>query len=157
MPIRFPTIFAAASALALLSCSGGSSAPPQIQVSDVWARATVAGQSSAAVYLTITNSGGDDRLTAVSTPVAKSADLHSSSSEGGVMRMRMLPDGIAVPAGATVKLEPSGNHAMLTGLSAPLAKGSSFPLSLTFERSGAREVDVRVLDPSTGGHAMEGM
>jgi copper(I)-binding protein len=158
MSFRFASIAAAGAAIALASCSGGANAPADIQVSDAWARATIAGQPSAAVYLTIVNAGrGDDRLVGVSTPIAKDATLHSSSSEGGIMRMRMLSDGIAVPAGATVKLQPSGNHAMLTGVSAPLAKGSNFPLSLRFERSGERKVDVRVLEPSASGHAMEGM
>jgi copper(I)-binding protein len=158
MSFRFASSAAIVAAIALASCSGGASAPADVRVTDAWARATVAGQPSAAVYLTIANRGhGDDRLLAVSTPIAKEATLHSSSSEGGIMRMRMLPDGIAIPAGATVTLEPSGNHAMLTGLSKPLAKGSHFSLDLKFERSGDRQVDVRVLDPSTAGHAMEGM
>jgi copper(I)-binding protein len=158
MSFRFARAAPLVAAIALASCSRGVDAPADIKITDAWARGTVAGQSSAAAYLTMTNGGrGDDRLLGVSTPLAKEASLHSSSSEGGVMRMRMLPDGIAIPAGATVMLKPSGNHAMLTGLSAPLAKGSSFPLSLRFERSGTREVQVRVLDPTTSGVAMDGM
>ena len=158
MSTGYARIFAALAAIALASCSSGSGAPANIQVTDAWARATVAGQTSAAAYLTIANTGGtDDRLVSVSSPIATGATLHSSSGEGGVMRMRMLSDGLAVPAGATVKLQPSGNHAMLTGLSASLAKGSRFPLNLRFERSGERQVSVQVLDPSTAGAAMEGM
>ena len=158
MAFRFASTAALFAAIALASCSGRTNAPADIRVADAWARATIAGQPSAAVYLTVTNAGrGDDRLLGVSSPAAKSATLHSSSSEGGVMRMRALRDGLAVPAGATVKLEPSGNHAMLTGLSAPLAPGTSFPLDLRFERSGERQVQVRVLDPATSGHTMEGM
>lgn len=154
-PLR---LLAAAATVMLASCSGGSSAPADLQVTDAWARATVAGQPSAAVYLTIANRGrGGDRLVSVATSIAQSATLHSSSSEGGVMRMRPLKDGVETPAGATVKLQPSGDHIMLTGLSAPLAKGSSFPLSLDFERSGQRQLSVEVRDPSTGGGAMEGM
>jgi copper(I)-binding protein len=150
--------FAPAAALALASCSPGANAPAALKITDAWARATVPGQTSAAAYLTIANSGeGSDRLVGASTPVATRTTLHSSSSEGGVMRMRMLGDGIAIPAGATVKLQPGGSHAMLTGLSAPLAKGGSFPLTLEFEKSGDRQVTVRVLDPSTAGAAMEGM
>jgi copper(I)-binding protein len=158
MSFRVLRSAALVAAIALASCSSREGGPVDVTVTDAWTRATVAGQPSAAVYLTITNAGrGDDRLLGVSAPIAKEASLHSTSGEGGVMRMRMLPDGIAVPAGATVKLQPSGNHAMLTGLSAPLAKGSSFPLGLSFERSGKREVQVRVLDPATSGHTMEGM
>ena len=158
MSFRFARNAVLVAAVALASCSGGADAPADIKVADAWARATVAGQPSAAVYLTIANGGRDgDRLLGVSTPIARDASLHSSSSEGGVMRMRALPDGLPIPAGATVKLQPSGNHAMLTGLSAPLAKDSSFPLSLRFERSGQTEVQVRVLDPATSGHTMEGL
>jgi copper(I)-binding protein len=158
MSFRFARSAALVAAIGLAACSGGEGAPADVRVTDAWTRATVAGQSSAAVYLTIANSGrGSDRLLDVSTPIAKDASLHSSSSEGGVMRMRALRDGVPVPAGARVKLEPSGNHAMLTGLSAPLAKGSNFPLTLRFERSGKHEVQVQVLDPATSGHAMEGM
>lgn len=158
IPCLRPPLLAAVMALALASCSGSKSAPADIQVSDAWARATVAGQPGAAVYLTIVNHGqGDDRLVGASTPAATSATLHSNSSEGGVMRMRPIEDGIAVPGGATVKLQPSGNHAMLAGLSAPLAKGSSFPLTLDFERSGQRQVSVEVRDPSAASGGMEGM
>lgn len=158
MPISLVRIVAASATMALASCSASTTTPAKIEVSNAWARATVPGQSSAAAYLTIANTGaGDDRLLGVSTPIATGAGLHSSSSEGGVMRMRALSEGIAVPAGATVKLQPSGNHAMLTGLAAPLAKGSSFPLTLRFERSGERQVSVQVLDPSTAGIGMEGM
>lgn len=158
MPIPPVRIAAASAMIALASCSANDPEPAKIEVSNAWARATVPGQSSAAAYLTIANTGdGDDRLLSVSTPIASDASLHSSSSEGGVMRMRALSDGIAIPAGATVKLQPSGNHAMLTGLSAPLAKSSSFPLTLRFERTGERQVSVQVLDPSTAGAGMEGM
>lgn len=147
-----------AALIALAACSSGQDAPADIQISDAWARATVPGQSSAAAYLTIANSGqGADRLVAVASSIASEASLHSSSSEGGVMRMRKLDDGLAVPADATVKLAPSGNHVMLTGLARPLAQGSSFPLTLTFERSGERQVTVEVVDPAAAAGGMAGM
>ena len=142
---------------ALASCSG-KVAPADLKVSDAWARATVPGQTGAAAYLTIANEGaGADTLLGVSTPIATAATLHSSSSEGGIMRMRLLANGLAIPAGATVMLQPGGNHAMLTGLSSPLAKGTHFPLTLKFQRSGDRNIMVKVLDPSTAGATMEGM
>lgn len=159
MPRRTAFILAAAAIAALASCSGADDAPAEIQISEAWARATVPGQTGGAAYLTIANRGdGADRLVGVSTPAAAESSLHSSSNDGGVMRMRALADGLAIPAGATVRLQPGGNHIMLTGLSRPLAKGGSFPLTLRFERSGERQVKVSVVDPSAAGdHAMEGM
>lgn len=151
MPARFAVV--AALLLPLASCS----APPSIAVSDAWARATVAGQPSAAAYLTIANKGGEsDRLVSVSS-TAGEASLHSTSMDGGVMRMRAMTEGLDVPAGATVKLAPGGTHVMLAKLPAPLAKGSAFPLTLKFERSGDKSVSVRVLDPAAAGAGMENM
>ena len=149
--------FAATALLTLASCSARPDAQPNIAVTDAWARATVTGQSGSAAYMTIGNTGdGSDRLLSAGSPGA-AASLHSSSSEGGVMRMRALPDGLEIPAGAKVNLQPGGAHIMLTGLSAPLATGSQFPLTLKFERSGQRKISVRVVDPSAAGMAMNGM
>ena len=144
---------AGVAALLLAACSPSANAPPDIEVSDAWGRATVAGQTATAAYATIANRGaGADRLLAVTSPAA-AASLHSSSTIGGVARMRPLTDGLAVPAGATVKLEPAGAHVMLTGLARPLAAGDRIALTLRFERSGTVEVPVRIVE----GAAVEGM
>ena len=131
--------------LFLSSC--GSPKAPDIAVEDGWARATVAGQGGAA-YLTIFNRGGaDDRLIHVSVPRAGQAMLHSSTMEGGVMRMRHLADGLAIPAGSTVELAPNGTHIMLGALGTPLRPGEHFPVTLRFARAGARQATIRVEDP----------
>jgi len=92
-------------------------------------------ETSAAAYFTLANSGGRDRLVSIKAPVGK-ASLHETSMAGGIMRMRELSEGIEVPAGATVRLSPSGKHVMIEGLAKPLAAGSSIRLTLTFERQG---------------------
>jgi copper(I)-binding protein len=132
----------AALAALLLAACGRPDSPPGIEVGDAWARASMAGQPSAAVYLTIRNSGGPDRLEGVSTPIG-SAAVHESSTSGGVMRMRPVAV-VEVPAGSTVSFRPGGTHIMLTGLRAPLAAGSRFPLRLDFQRSGTKDVQVAV-------------
>jgi copper(I)-binding protein len=135
-------LFVLLAALALAGCDG---AKPEIAVSDVWARATVAGMPTAAIYLTITNKGaGDDRLVAVSVPSAVKASLHQMNMDGGVMRMRAVDGGIAIPAGQTVALAPSGTHIMVEGLSAPLVAGERIEALLRFERSGEMTVPVSV-------------
>lgn len=137
-------------AVLLASCDAG--APPSISVADAWARATGPGQSSTAAYLTVRNSGGSDSLLSVSSP-AGAASLHSTSMTDGIMRMRHL-EALEVPAGSTVTLEPGATHVMLTGLKTPIAAGSSFPLTLSFERSGERRVTVTVRPASSAGEAM---
>ena len=132
---------ALAAFLMLAACSGAEQSP-DIAITDARARATVPGQTSSAVYLTITNKGGDDRLVSVAT-AAGAASLHSTSMDGGVMRMRPL-DGLVIPAGARVELKPGGTHIMLMGIKQPLAPGSTLPLDLKFERFGERRVTARV-------------
>ena len=138
-----------ASLLLLASCGGGGT--PDVQISDAWARETVAGQIGTAAYATIANRGsGDDRLLGVSAAPPITASLHETSTEGGVSSMRPLENGVAVPAGAAVVLKPGGAHVMISGLTAPLRDGDSLKLTLRFERSGDKVVDFKVAS-ATGG------
>jgi copper(I)-binding protein len=136
--------------LLLLSCAPKKNEPPQISISGAWSRATVTGQASAAAYLTIMNRGGDDKLLKVSTPIGH-ATLHSTTMDNGVMRMRPLEE-VDVPARSNVEFKPGGMHIMIMGVKQPLGAGSSFPLTLQFDRSGERRVMVAVRPAtSTGG------
>lgn len=134
-------ISAAIAALLLASCSA-ESPPPAISIDSAWARTTAPGQTSTAVYLTIANSGGSDRLVAVSSPAGQ-ASLHSTSMEGGVMRMRHL-DALDIPAESSVELKPGATHVMIIGLGEALEEGRQLPLDLQFERSGERAVAAAV-------------
>ena len=130
-------------ALLLASCS--KSGAPDFQISDAWARETVAGQTATAAYMTIHNRGaGDDRLVSVEAAAPAKATLHASESSDGVSRMREMGAGLAVPAGAAVQLTPGGTHVMITGLGAPLRASDVMKLRLQFERSGPSDVDVAV-------------
>jgi len=71
---------------------------------------------------------------------------------GMVMKMRPLTS-LDIPAIQPVTLKPGGEHIMLMGLNRPLREGQSFPLTLTFEKAGAREVAVAVEKPGAAGPA----
>jgi copper(I)-binding protein len=133
-------------ALALAACAPAASAP-DIRIDDAWARATAAGQSSGAVYATIVNSGGADRLVGV-TSEAGMAMLHDSSSSDGMARMRMV-DALAVPASGQLRLAPGGTHVMLSGLRAPLVAGQKIRVSFRFAGAGPRDVDVAIVAPGS--------
>ena len=71
--------------------------------------------------------------------------------------MRALADGLSVEDGETVKLEPGGNHLMLEQLKRPLKAGESIPITLTFERSGARRIEAQVSNqPGVNSHSGHG-
>ncbi len=114
-----------------------------LRVSDAYARIS---PHAGAVFLVIENlSGQDDRLVAAGTEVAGKAGLHTHvEDENGVMRMREVAEGFAIPAGASFELARGGAHIMLMGLARPLQDGDSFTLTLTFERAGAIPVEVTV-------------
>ena len=104
-----------------------------IQVENVWVRATAPGQDTAGVDLTITSKQAAT-LVGVSSPACKSVELHSMSMsrDGGMMKMREV-ETIALPAGKPVNLRAGGYHLMMTGLKAPLKLGDSVPLTLRFK------------------------
>jgi copper(I)-binding protein len=129
--------------VAILLLSGAASAQTgSVEVKNAWARATPGKAETGAAYLTIESSAAD-RLTGVSTAVAGKAELHEMTMQGDVMKMRSIA-AIDLPAGHAVVLKPGALHIMLVGLKHPLQAGESFPLTLEFEKTGKREVNVAV-------------
>ena len=103
-------------------------------------------------YLSVSNTGDKpDVLLAVETPVAAKAEIHASSTTGGVARMSRLADGLAIPAGGTAKLETGGAHVMLMKLKQPLAIGDRIPATLVFKTAGRVQVDF-VVERGTPDH-----
>jgi copper(I)-binding protein len=123
----------------------GSYKAGAIEIDQPWARATPPTARTGAAYFAIHNTGtSEDRLVAISSPAADRADVHRMSMNGDVMTMSEVKGGLAIPAGGSVALKPSGYHVMLTGLKHPLMQGSAIPLTLTFANAGSVEVQVEV-------------
>ena len=126
-------------------------AEPPIQVRDAWARATPMLPSgghmhgtTGAVYLTLRNGGAaPDALVAAQSDVAGTVELHETTMDGAVMRMRPVAK-LALPAGATLEMKPGGLHVMLINLKRALAPGDKIPLTLTFEHAAPLVLEVPV-------------
>jgi copper(I)-binding protein len=136
------------SGLTLLSSLGLAHADDvklgDLVIRQAWSRATVASVDTGAVYLEIDNAGqAADRLVGVSTPAAAMAHLHTTEMQGNMASMKAM-DGLDIPAGGKIILQPQKSHVMLMGLTAPLKKGASFPLTLQFEKAGKVDVNVPV-------------
>lgn len=142
------------SALAALALALGLTASPALahdyaagplKIGHPWSRATPGGARVAAGYLTVTNTGGTpDRLTGATLAAAGRAEIHTMSTEKGVMRMAPLPNGLEIPPGGSVTLAPSGHHLMFLELKAPLKQGERIAGTLTFERAGTVPVEFAV-------------
>lgn len=144
-------------ACAALLASGGvamahSFTSGALKIGHPWSRETAKGQSVGGGYLTIINSGTtEDRLTGGTTDVAKQVQVHSMTMDGGVMRMRQLKSGLAIPAGSTVALKPGSFHVMFIGLTRPLKRGEQVPVTLRFAKAGKVAVQFKVEAVTYGG------
>lgn len=114
-----------------------------LKIEHPWSRATPAGASVGGGYMVIVNSGKADALIGASSPVAARVEMHASSMEGGMMKMRQLQR-IELPAGGTVRLAPGALHLMLVGLKQPLVEGSKVPLVLRFAAAGEQRVELKI-------------
>ncbi len=146
MQLRTLLTFAVAAAIGNLA-NAQEYKVKDLRIDSPYAKATVPNQPSGAAYLTIENKGKEaDKLIAVNSPVAKSAQIHTMSMEGNVMKMREVAQIELKPAEKLVMKPGDGYHLMLIGLRQPLKAGDHFPLTLTFEKAGKTEVSVLVQD-----------
>jgi copper(I)-binding protein len=97
------------------------------------------------VSLLIRNDGGtDDRLLGGSTPVAEAVAVRRAFFVSGRRVTTPAPEGILIPAEATITLEPATSYLALFGLRTALVQGQTFPLTLRFDRAGEVTVIARV-------------
>lgn len=131
----------------------------RLAIQHPWSRETAPGQAVGGGFMTITNKGAsEDRLVSGTSPVAAEVQLHTMTMDGGVMRMRQVEGGIAVPAKGALELKPGSYHIMFMGLKRQLRQGERFPVTLRFQRAGSVTVQFAVqpvtsTGPIESGHA----
>ncbi len=126
-----------------------------LHIEHPWSRAMPPVAPTAAAYFVVHNKGSEaDRLLSASTPVAGKAELHEHIHADGLMKMQQVQN-VEIPAGGEVKFEPMGYHVMLFNLKQQAKDGERFPLTLTFEKAGAIEVEIAVQAdaPESADHA----
>lgn len=133
--------------VALIAAACGQPSRDPVTVGEAWANATPPGASVAAVYLEITADAADTLLSATTT-VADHVEMHTSTEENGMMRMRPLTS-VPLEPGKPFKFAPGGAHFMLMGLRQPLAAGLKFPMTLQFQKAGTHAVQVQVVEPGS--------
>lgn len=93
-------------------------------------------------YFLIRNNGDKaDRLVSATSIISKRTELHIMTMENDVMKMRELENGIEIPAGESVRLQPGGQHLMFMGMEAALAEGEKHQVELVFEQAGSLTVE----------------
>lgn len=130
-----------------------------IHIENPYARTNGAAGATGAIFMTIMNHANtDDRLIATASDAAEKVELHThTESEGGVMSMSDLPEGLPIAAMQIVPLQRGGDHIMLMGLHQALKDGDIIHLTLTFEKAGEVKLDVPVDNARKPEPAMDGM
>ena len=122
---------------AVAACGGNSrsSSSPALTITEQYA--TVSNNDVSALYFTIRNDGGaDDGLVAVSTNASPTAMIHQDVVQGSSASMKQLAN-LPIPAHGAVTLQPGKFHVMIMDLPQPLLDGTTIPVTLEFQRSGA--------------------
>jgi copper(I)-binding protein len=155
---NFSAAFGALLAAVLLTANAWSA--ESVKVTNAWVRAPAPGSKTASAYMDLV-SERNAALVAAGSPAAARAELHSTSTEGGIMRMRPLPR-VDLPAGRTVSLAPGGMHLMLIDFKQPLKPGDKVPIVLSVQPAGPTagtslttinlEVEVRAAAPVSHNH-----
>jgi copper(I)-binding protein len=115
----------------------------QLEVVQPWSRPAAAGTNGVG-FMTLANHGkAADALVRVETPVAEKAELHSSSTAGGVMRMARQ-DRVPVAPGGQAVFGPGAYHVMFIKLAKPLKAGERLPATLVFASGARLKVDFAI-------------
>lgn len=123
--------------LVLLSACSGEKAARGVEDGVVRLPA-VAGNPGAA-YFTLNGGTADETLVDVTSPDAVRTELHESSMDGGVMKMRRIEGGIKVAAGGSVHFAPGGKHVMLFDINPAVKAGGT--MKLVFRYADAPEIE----------------
>ncbi|MGE3957233.1 MAG: copper chaperone PCu(A)C [Vicinamibacterales bacterium] len=141
--LRTATVFAA---LLFLSGSAPMAQAP-IVASDPWMREPMARAEQTAVFVVLENRTPEKRqLVSATSTVADRVELHTMSTENGMMRM-MPVKAIDVPANGKAELRPGSFHIMLFGLKERPASGASVDLTLTFDNGQTVPIKAVVRKP----------
>lgn len=136
--------------LLALTAVFASTASAEIIVTDPWARASILVSRPGAAYITI-ESSENDKLIQLNTPIAAKVMIHATEiGSDGVSRMRHI-ESLDLPAGQVVSLAPGGLHLMLMGIASKLEEGTSFPMTLEFEKAGDIAVEFPVFGVAAAG------
>lgn len=105
------------------------------------------GATTAAAYVTIANEGNTaDRLVSAACTCSASAHLHTMMMQGDQMVMDEPSDGFPIAPGQSVVFTPGRNHIMLVDLKAPPKAGTVQNIMLTFEKAGAVQLAMPVME-----------
>ena len=121
-----------------------------VSVSGAWVREAPPTATALAGYMTIKNPLKRNlTLSGVKSPLFKEVQLHTVSTQDGMMRMTRVPS-FTLAAGGTLTFKSGSSHLMLMGPKKALKGGDVVPLVLDFGKDGQRRLNVKVMAHGQG-------
>lgn len=118
--------------------------PAESILSDCWARASVPGARSTAIYGSFLNNGKRSlAIEEVTSEIAGAITIHQTVWVDNMVMMTQL-DELRMAPGEKIELEPGALHMMLTGLTRELVEKEVFQIRLLLSDGRTVSVDVKV-------------
>jgi copper(I)-binding protein len=112
-------------------------------VNGAWARAVPADIQATEGFVVVRNTGPlPDRLMSAWSRQAETIQLRERDPASATA-FRRSEDGLPIPAGGVLTMEPGGPHLAVTGLREPLGPGVALQVVLRFEQAGEVTVQLR--------------
>jgi len=127
----------------LVSCSNVGVKENGVIIEKAWARPALEGNPSAVYFRMENNQKETDKLLSVTSQVAEFNEIHLSSMVDGTMKM-MEQEFVEIEPNQVLEFKPMSYHVMLINLKQDLKLGDQFEISLTFEKSGEKNIIVEV-------------
>lgn len=142
------TVILLLASLAPLSAQEDEETCEGLVILGAWARPALE-DGNTAFYGIIVNLGDEDEmLTAASSSVADTLELHESQmADDGMMQMHPLDKGIHIPAHGAALLEPGGMHIMAISVTETLEINGAVDFQLTLMAAGDIHLEVPVGEP----------
>jgi copper(I)-binding protein len=115
-------------------------APPRISIESPKATLSPAIYGEAMVTMTIRNDGGPDVLKGVSTDIPD-AKVSFHVMEGRRMARVATVD---IPGGSSTVFKMGSSHVMIEDMPKTMVEGSPFTLTLVFEKSGEKQLHLKL-------------
>ena len=130
--------------LTILLINACSAPSGELIIQNAWARPAINGNNGAVYFIIENDTSSEDTLLSVTSDIASAVEVHMSMMDGnGVMSMQMQ-EAVTVPSGKTLEFKPGGLHVMLIRLNQDLKIGDTISLTLNFEKTGSRTIEVTV-------------
>jgi periplasmic copper chaperone A len=137
-----------------ISLLGACTTATGIEIGKAWARPAKQGENGVIYFLLQNHSASADELTGITTAVVEAVQIHETTMDGDIMRMRPFTS-ISIPGKTSLEFETGGKHVMLLKLNKELKPGEEVQVTFQFKNHEYITLNIPVLeygDTSMSGH-----